>query len=407
MNLQSLSSIDLPALSRGQLASLVRVLRDEHDGEWIDTRTTNRNLIEYIESHKTRLAQQESTAPTVDEPTPEVEVPTAAVASTKETDATNPVVVVVYHKKSDLFHCPDGVVSGIIAKRAFAFRGEKAVFLPGTYYNNDSIVERINELSPKRVLLLDYSMPLDAIKKLKVGTVIVCDHHKDACEQLISTIRAERSLSRVNCPQLAVRFNNNKSGARLTWDYFFSGTEPPALVEYVEDGDLFTFCLPFSELICAGIHSALSPGMSLEEVDSMLSPAWNMTRKEFVRHFKERGNFAKSEKKKRILSAAAKAKVMVIHGRKAVSVEVSEADQDIVSQLGRHLYSQDFFIEHGLKFVAIYHMDGESCYVSLRSGGYNCLPVAKAYGGGGHEQACGFRLAGKFDDYFPDRPIAY
>lgn len=412
MNLQSLSSIDLPALSRSQLSSLVRALRDgEGDTGWIDTRTTSANLIKYVEAYKTRLAEQELAAVKIEEPTAPAALETTdetVPETTDEAATTSGVdVVVVYHKKNDLFHCVDGVVSAILAKKALAAKGKKVSFLAGTYYNNPSLIERINKLSPRRVLLLDYSIPLADIKGLNTTGVTVCDHHKDACERLIHTIRAQRSLSQ-SSPHLVVRFNNNKSGARLTWEYFFPGTEPPALVEYVEDGDLFTFCLPHSELIYAGVHSLLSePGMSLDEVEAMIEPAWWMSRRQFAEHFKGLGKFANVERRKRILSAASKAKVMMIHGRKAVAVKVRDIDQDIVSALGKHLYSQDFFIDNDLKFVALYHEEGDLCCVSLRSSGYNCLPVAKAYGGGGHEQACGFALAGKFADHFPDRPTAY
>lgn len=408
MNLQSLSSIDLPALSRSQLASLVRALRDgEGDTGWIDTRTTSANLIKYIESCKVRLAEQELTATKVEEITAPAQAPEPADETEMPAETATPDVAVVYHKKSDLFYCADGVISAIVAKKALTAKGKKAALLPGTYYNNASLIEKINELSPSRVLLLDYSMPLPDIKRLTTDSVTVCDHHKDACERLVHAIRAQRSLSQAS-PQLTVRFNDNKSGARLTWEYFFPGAEPPVLIEYVEDGDLFTFCLPHSELISAGIHSLFSrPGMSLDEVEAMIDPAWWMSRRQFVEHFKKLGKFANAERRKRILSAASKAKVMVIHGRKAVAVEVRPTDQDIVSQLGKHLYSQDFFIENGLRFVAIHYKENDVCYVALRSSGYNCLPIARAYEGGGHEQACGFRLAGEFVDHFPDRPAAY
>jgi oligoribonuclease NrnB/cAMP/cGMP phosphodiesterase (DHH superfamily) len=46
-------------------------------------------------------------------------------------------------------------------------------------------------------------------------------------------------------PQLALNItfsdNNSESGAMLTWKHLYPNIKPPMLVEYVSDGDLWTF----------------------------------------------------------------------------------------------------------------------------------------------------------------------
>jgi len=48
------------------------------------------------------------------------------------------------------------------------------------------------------------------------------DHHKSALEDL-------KGLS----PN--IYFDMERSGARLAWDYFHPGKEPPAFIDYIED----------------------------------------------------------------------------------------------------------------------------------------------------------------------------
>src|SRR5262249_25358010 len=54
---------------------------------------------------------------------------------------------------------------------------------------------------------------------------------------------------------IACVFDMERSGARLAWEYFFPEKDPPWLVNYVQDRDLWRWKLPHSREVSAFIAS--------------------------------------------------------------------------------------------------------------------------------------------------------
>ncbi len=84
------------------------------------------------------------------------------------------------------------------------------------------------------VYIVDFSLKKDDLIKLikKAKQVINIDHHISAKEYLEEIDKQYNNFTFV--------FNNNRSGASLSWEYLFS-TEPPWVVKYVEDQDIWTW----------------------------------------------------------------------------------------------------------------------------------------------------------------------
>lgn len=355
MNLQTLSSIDISSLRRTDLTKMARAIRNEY--KYIDLRSTDVSLIEYIEEYKRTLAN--SATATVDENETDEEIETPVDNAIAVGSESAEIKRVVFVKKSENVYSIDGAVCAIIA--ADFFPKAELVAATASPAPNDS-----------ETLWLDYPHP--------------------------HGITPLGATSLVGIPGM-------KSRSRLVWERHSPKPIPP-LIEYVEDIETRLFCLPFSELIQLALSDYFSE-KDIKSVAASMSPLWNMSRKNLVSHLKEVGARVRTAIRPWIGQIASTAKVMPIHGRRAVAVEISSEDAHLVDRLSKHILSQRWFTQHDMKFVAVYYHDSGKAYVSLRSNFYNCLPVARAYRGHGEPQSCEFALPGDFGDHFPDRPTAY
>lgn len=128
---------------------------------------------------------------------------------------------VIYHA-----NCLDGMTSAAIAYQKF---GDQATYLPGVY-------EKLpfNELVDSDVYMLDFTLKEQPLRDLLASgnRVTIIDHHEDPV----------KSIAHVPIHELV--FDNDESGASLTWGYFFPELEPPRMVTYAKDYDLWKFKHP-------------------------------------------------------------------------------------------------------------------------------------------------------------------
>jgi uncharacterized protein len=295
----------------------------------------------------------------------------------------NDQAIVIFHKKSKLFWCPDGVASAAIAAK-YTKRIDQ--FLFGTYTNDDEIISQIGK--GNIIYFVDYSMSTENIEALAQNNAIrIFDHHKTAKD----------NLSRIPSPLVAKYFDMAKSGARLTWEYFCPGEEVPAIIQYLEVGDLYTFALPEAKKVCAGLYTLMSHEKDMWEVFQALYENWELTQEQLIEKFVPIGEQSLVERSLRVDKFVEKAYPQSIHGSKVLVVEYPEVDTDLVSTIGNRLYTAHPEIDFAV-MVNINEVDG-LCYVSFRSSGFNCEPIAKSFGGGGHAQACGCTVK-ELDDLF-------
>lgn len=99
-----------------------------------------------------------------------------------------------------------------------------------------------------QVIMVDYSYSRADLLGLArtQDSVVVLDHHETA-QAALAGIEAE-------APNIKVVFDMNRSGAGIAWDWFHPGVPRPALIDHVEDRDLWRFRLPGSK----AVHAALS-----------------------------------------------------------------------------------------------------------------------------------------------------
>ena len=119
---------------------------------------------------------------------------------------------VLYHA-----NCDDGFGAAWAARKKL---GDAAVYVPVKY--GDPLPPTV---TGERVYVVDFSYPRDVLETLADRCkVVVLDHHKTAQEDLADLPFAE--------------FDMERSGAGMTWDYFFPGQPRPPLIDHIEDRDL-------------------------------------------------------------------------------------------------------------------------------------------------------------------------
>lgn len=134
-------------------------------------------------------------------------------------------IVCLYHK-----NCTDGTTAaGIVLKKY-----PEAVCIGLDHNFKEEDFENILNIvdSETTVYIVDFSLKPEYLEKLvkKVKEVINLDHHISAKEVL------EKEAQKLD--NFKFIFDNNRSGASITWQYLFGGSMPD-IVKYVEDKDIW------------------------------------------------------------------------------------------------------------------------------------------------------------------------
>src|SRR5689334_6790 len=120
--------------------------------------------------------------------------------------------------------CFDGYGAAWVAHKYY---GAGAAYIA---YNWNTPTPPIEDAS--RVLLFDVCLPRAQLLELhaRSAELLVVDHHKTAMDE---------------CGDLPfTRFDMSHSGAMLAWLHFFPSEEPPLLIKWIEDKDLWKFVYP-------------------------------------------------------------------------------------------------------------------------------------------------------------------
>jgi len=233
------------------------------------------------------------------------------------------------------------------------------------------------------VFILDFSYPCIDLKGLAnhcMGNIHVIDHHKTAKEEL--------SKFPVDVYEnVHIYFDMNRRGAMLTWNIIgqltYNNTPAPDLIKYIQDRDLWRFELHMSK-----------------EINALIA-ATNKNFREYI----DLNSFIEVDFTNAMLMGSA----LMDQHNKIVDDIVKLARPVTIYSMGGEKYSglacnctAHFASDVGNKLAqksetygATYYTDadGTVCF-SLRSiGEYDVSKLAKLFGGGGHKNASGFKLA--------------
>ena len=283
-------------------------------------------------------------------------------------------VLCIYHG-----NCADGFGAAWVVRKFFQDAGNPVEFHSGVYQ------EPPPDMTGRDVLMVDFSYKRAVIEEMakSARSIIILDHHKTAQADLFgfpvpsSPGIGERTGPWVPAPGVQALFDMNRSGAGLTWDWFYPGDSRPALIDHIEDRDLWRFKLAGTREIQAAVFSypydfrrwdlwMSRDGMMLE----LMAEGRAIERK----HFKDIDEALKVMQRRALIGGH--------------DVPVANLPYFFSSDAG-HKMAQ------GEAFAACYWDTPEGRVFSLRSAddGIDVSEIAKKYGGGGHAKAAGFRVS--------------
>lgn len=283
----------------------------------------------------------------------------------------NPIKpLVIYHG-----NCFDGFTAAWAVWKRF---GADADYVAGNYGDEPP------DVTGRDVIIVDFSYKRPVLMEMvaKARCIYVLDHHKTAQEDLSGLLSARRydpaelvSMSEFDATYpIRATFDMERSGAGIAWD-FFHDTPRPKIIDYVEDRDLWRFALPFTREIHAAMSSYPFEFRAWDEI------ALKCERGELIAE-----GAAIDRKHLRDIEALLKiTKTRIsIMGH---DVPIANLPVTMCSDAGNIMAKGELFA------VTYYDAPEHRCY-SLRSNdaGMDVSMIAKAYGGGGHRNAAGFRL---------------
>ncbi|MCW8933565.1 MAG: phosphohydrolase [Gammaproteobacteria bacterium] len=263
----------------------------------------------------------------------------------------------IYHA-----NCPDGFASAWVVRKVL---GDKVVFFKGIHQKQPPDVAGMD------VLLVDFSYKKEILQKMlkTASSITILDHHISARNDL-QFLLDDGLVEGV--------LDINRSGAMITWEWFYPDEEVPKLIKHIQDRDLWRFQLTDTREITTGLASY---PYDFDVWDKFMS--YNSTE---LLSLKADGVAIERKLQKDILELISTGvRRMVIGGYNVPVLNVSSA---YISDAG-NIMSKDE------PFAACYwdHADGRSFSLRSSADGVDVSKVALLYGGGGHEKAAGFTIS--------------
>ena len=276
-------------------------------------------------------------------------------------DRADPRPLVVYHGSS----CPDGFASALAA---WLFYEGAAEFVALDHGDVKSTAD-LPELAGRAVYILDFSFPLEILREIdgRAAKLVMLDHHKSAAEK----------LSGFACRCGVVHFDMKKSGARLAWEFFQADTALPDLVRFVEDRDIWVWQYPDSAPFLAALDMEPFEFQRWADIAAFSSAQ--------LKAFMARGQAMDEKFNKLAADIAEGARPVVFNGVPGLMVNAPSVFHSLIGNT---------LSEKSGSFALMWsaHKSG-AIKVGLRSQpGFDCIPLASSMGGGGHAQACGFKM---------------
>ena len=264
--------------------------------------------------------------------------------------------IAIYHKD-----CTDGTTAAAVVLRKYP----DALVFPLSHGHTSEELSAILEKIEKG----DRVFTVDCI--IGVNELLAAGHAVTSLDHHIGAEKAARELEASNKAFTFV-FDNDKSGASLAWSYFFPDEKIPELVLLVEDRDLWRH--KYGQRTKAASNFLFMLTNKPDEVAKLLNaPIDGVLRDGTV--------LARSEE------------ISIDHKFKTTEPILVRVDKYEILFYNATSYRSDLgnaFAVKNAKAVGLFSITGGSVHISFRSldgQSPNALELAKALGGGGHNNA--------------------
>jgi hypothetical protein len=231
----------------------------------------------------------------------------------------------------------------------------------------------------------DYLLEITKIAK----NIVILDHHQstlDLYEKNKKVLDENKNLK--------IILDMERSGCMLSWDYFFEGVQRPIFIDYIGDRDLWTWRLPKSKEINAGLfESNTIDQYDLTKLTGLLVDTENK-----MKQFEIEGTMILKLQQKELKHGVKNAlKCDFTFKDKVYKVWLSGGiNPTLRSDLGNMLANKRFQDGSKPDFAAIYLyvFENDEWWISMRGvhGSPDLSKICSELGGGGHYRSAGFTI---------------
>lgn len=264
--------------------------------------------------------------------------------------------------------CPDGFAAAWSVRRAWGGEGRYVA------RSHDDLLP-LEELEDALVVFVDIAVDNPQLRALSevASHIILLDHHVSA------KLRYQSDLETVNRLEDAgheIYFDLDHSGAVLAWHHFHPDAAPPALLDYVEDQDLWNWKLVGSEEVNAAIASYP------REFE-----VWDALAQRSPEDLMREGEPIVRANKLEVRRAIRKTQPILIGGKRLEAVNATFNRSAIGHELAKRM-------AFGPAWGCVYRVSGDQVHATLYSiGDLDVSEIATQLGGGGHRNAAGFTVS--------------
>ncbi|AYV81674.1 MAG: putative pAp phosphatase [Harvfovirus sp.] len=298
---------------------------------------------------------------------------------------------VIFHK-----NCFDGF-SGFVILMRTKHVDPNAIIFPDV----PSAKDVPPDIENKHVIIIDVAYKNSVLSEIfrLAKRVVFIDHHISIKNDVIQLITMYNDRH-------TVVYDDTKSGASLTWDYFYPNKPRPKFISYIEDNDIGAWKLKYTHQFILG----LSVNYNLDITDSTLKQ-WNK-----LFNIKEVKQLIKlgikyTEYEKYLLNQNAKRYTIEAFPSELVFSESLMTQESVFIKPGEYrvavingsgcptgsLLGKKIVTEVNCDFCIMWtlHLDKKEIILSFRSNKVDVGQIAKFFGGGGHKfaSACSIPLA--------------
>lgn len=242
----------------------------------------------------------------------------------------------------------------------------------------------------KNILIADFSFKPDVLRAIadRAKSVIILDHHKTAAADLAEVdsfggdhVHAGHLFSHMGTANVLAWFDMEKSGARLAWEFCFGFDEPPPLlVCYLEDRDLWRMAYPETRAFSLFLRSWPFDFDTWTNIAEWLDQDRDGIIAE-ARSIERFYNLKIVE-----ICKTATIKTIGLHNDVPVANAPWAFASDVANELLKRFpdapLAATYFDSYGARSYSLRSEDSRA----------DASELARAFGGGGHRNAAGFRV---------------